>query len=209
MSIGDLYRAKKAAFSFQKETMRRYYKGNMRFALCDLALCLTSFFFNPYRVCRKNGLVYGETPCQSLHRIADFCGLTSADCWLELGSGRGKGCFWIAHFFGCQTMGIEKVSLFYWVASAIRRLFRFNNLSFIKGDLLKADFSNATCVYLYSTCMSDSDIALLAQKMETLPPGARIVSISAPLPNLSSFSLAGTFPLSFPWGDTEGYLHVK
>ena len=112
MSIGDLYRVKKANFRFQWETVRLYYRKSWRFALSDLSLGFASLFFNPYRTCRKNGSIYGETPPASLRRIASFCDLTSQDSWLELGSGRGKGCFWISHFIGCETVGIEKVPLF-------------------------------------------------------------------------------------------------
>lgn len=209
MSIGELYQAKKAAFRIACETMRRYYPNNLGYALCDAVLGAASFFYNPYRVCRKNGFVYGETPAASFHRMADFCSLTSADCWLELGSGRGKGCLWMAYFIGCRTIGIEKVPLFYWIARAVGRLSGLRHLSFVKGDMSDADFSSATCVYLYGTCMSDAEIASLAQKMEALPPGAKVISVSAPLSEHSHFELAGVFPLSFPWGDTEGYLHIR
>jgi len=45
--------------------------------------------------------------------------------------------------------------------------------------------------------------------MAALPKGAKVVTISAPLPATPSLVSAGSFPLSFPWGDTEGYLHVR
>jgi hypothetical protein len=90
MSIGDLWAIKKTNWRFQFGAVRRYYPKSWRFALSDLALGFASLFFNAYRVCRKNGSVYGETPIESLQRVAEFCSLTADDCWLELGSGRGK-----------------------------------------------------------------------------------------------------------------------
>lgn len=209
MSIGEFYRIKKANLRFQWETVRLYYRKDWRFAISDLALGIATLFFNPYRICRKKGFVYGETPPTSLHRIADFCGLSSDDCWLELGSGRGKGCFWMSRLVGCRAVGIEKVPLFFYLARSIRWLFGLRRLSFVQADMADADFSKATCVYLYSTCMSEEDLAGLARKMEALPQGAKVVSVSAPLPETPHLVPMGTFPLSFPWGDTKGYLHVR
>jgi len=205
----QLYRIKKANLQFQWETIRRYYPKRWRFAFSDLVLGFASLFFNPYRVCRKNGFVYGETPPLSLGRIAAFCNLTPDDTWLELGSGRGKGCFWISHFIGCRTIGIEKVPLFYRLSSVLRWIFRMDRVCFIQADFNKAQFHEATCVYLYSTCMSEEDLEILAHQMKTLPIGAKVVTVSAPLPKTAHFSERGSFPLSFPWGDTEGYLHLR
>ena len=209
MSIGEFFSVKQANFRFQLETIRLYYRKSWRFALSDLVLGFASLFFNPYRICRKQGFVYGETPPSSLHRIAAFCELTSEDCWLELGSGRGKGCFWVSQFVGCRTIGIEAVSLFVRLSRSIQRFFGLRRLSFVREDIVDADFSSATFVYLYSTCTSEEDLALLAQRMSALPKGAKVVTVSAPLPDTSHFSRAGSFPLSFPWGDTEGYLHIR
>ncbi len=209
MSIGELYRVKKSNVRFQWETVRLYYRKSWRFALADLALGAASLFFNPYRICRKRGFVYGETPPSMLYRIAVFCGLTSEDCWLELGSGRGKGCIWVSELVGCRAVGLEKVPLFFYLSQAIQWAFRLKRLSFLKGDMADADFRMATFVYLYSTCMSEENLSRLAQKMEALPPGAKVVSVSAPLPETAHLSLSGSFPLIFPWGDTEGYLHIR
>lgn len=209
MSIGEFCKIKKENFRFQWETVRLYYRKSWRFALADLALGAVSLFFNPYRICRKRGYVYGETPPSMLHRIAAFSGLASDDSWLELGSGRGKGCMWVAELVGCRTIGLEKVPLFYYVSQAIRWVFRLKRVSYLKGDMGEADFRRATFVYLYSTCMSEETLSLLARKMEALPPGAKVVSVSSPLPEMAHLEPAGSFPLTFPWGDTEGYLHIR
>lgn len=209
MSIGELIKIKKANFRFQRETVRLYYQKSWRFALSDLALGFATLFFNPYRICRKKGTTYGETPPSSLHRIASFCSLSSDDSYLELGSGRGKGCIWISQFVGCRAIGVEKVPLFFHLSRAISALFGFKRVTFIKADMAEADFSGASCVYLYSTCMGEEEISGLTQKMAALPQGAKVVSVSAPMPETPHFALRGSFPLSFPWGETEGYLHVR
>jgi histone methylation protein DOT1 len=209
MSIGELIQIKKANFRFRLETARLYYAKSWRFAIADLALGFATLFFNPYRTCRKKGTIYGETPPSSLHKIAATCSLGFEDCYLELGSGLGKGCLWISQFAHCRAIGVEKVPLFYHLSSAISSLFRFKRLSFLKADLSEADFSAASCVYLYSTCMGEVELSLLAEKMAALPLSAKVVTVSAPLPETPHLALRGSFPLSFPWGETEGFLHVK
>lgn len=209
MSIGDLLRIKRSLWRFKWETIRRYYPQSGRFGFVDLVIGCLSIFVNPYRICRKHQRVYGETPCSALHRIADVCSLSSHDVWLDLGSGRGIGCFWVAQFIGCQTIGVESISIFHWTASVLRRLSGIKRLKFIQADITEVDVSKATCVYLYSTCMSESELEVVAKEMEALPAGAKIVTVSGPLPETKYLSLQGTFPLSFPWGETEAYLHVK
>jgi len=208
MSIGELVRIKFTLVKAQLGTVFSEYPKNWRFALADSLLGLASLFFNPYRACRKRGFVYGETPISSLRRIASFCQLKPEDVWLELGSGRGKGAFWISQTIGCETAGVEAVPLFVNVARAIVRILRLPKISFTCGKMADADFSKATCVYLYSTCMEEEELASLSEKMKALPPGARVLTVSAPLPETAHLPCAGSFPLSFPWGETEGFLHV-
>lgn len=205
MSIGEFFRVKAAIWSEQLSVIRLYYGKNFRFALIDLSLGFCSLFFNPYRICRKRGEVYGETPLTTVHRIADICQLNHTDTWLELGSGRGKSCFWIAQFVGCRTLGVEKIPLFSHLARFLSVLFQVS-ADFQKKDLFDVNVSSATCVYIYSTCLTDEQLFRLSQRLVfSLPQMARIVTISAPLPGWPHRS----FPVFFPWGQTTAYLHVK
>lgn len=203
MSIGEFLRLKKTLFVEQVYIIRHYYSRSIRFALIDLFLGFLSLFFNPYRICRKRREVYGETPLSTLQQIVDRCNLTSEDTWLELGSGRGKSCFWIAQFVGCRVIGIEKISFFVCLSRLLSFLFSAKTLFYVK-DLSDADLSSATCIYIYSTCLSDEQMSQIARKKSTFLPGAKIVTISAPLPG---WQPCCSFPVSFPWGKTEAYLH--
>lgn len=208
--IYRFYQVKKEQWRLQKEVVLRYYPKSFRFALCDIVLGMASLFFNAYRSCRKQGTVYGETPIASFHRIAEFCSLSKEDTWLELGSGRGKGAFWISQFVGCQTIGVENISLFVYVSRIIRMLCRVKNISFVRADMRDVDFSAISFVYLYSTSMADKELIALEEKMGALPSKSRVLTISAPLPKLEpNFRLAGSFPVSFPWGTTEAYIHER
>ncbi len=217
MSIGELIQIKKILFLDQLFVIRNYYRKSFRFAIADLLLCFFALVFNPYRVSRrflqkkgeKNLYVYGETPLKTLHRIADFCNLGASDTFLELGSGRGKGCFWISSFVGCKTVGVEWIPLFSKVASFLAKMLRFDSLSFFCEDFQKSDFSKATFVYLYSTSMSDQEIEDSVKKMEErLPNRAKVLTVSEPL-NHFRFKQIRSFPVSFPWGTTSAYLHEK
>lgn len=215
MSIGELFAIKKWLLREQLQTMRRYYK-KPRFALIDLSFGFFSFFSNPYRVCRKflqkrgeeDVYAYGETPFSSLQKIVDECGIESQDRWLELGSGRGKGCFWIAEFVGCKTTGVEWVPQFVFFGRILKSLFRVKNLFFERKNMEMADFSSATVVYLYGTCLQENQIQTLLQKMESLPLGSKVISVSFPLRN-NYLIFKNSFSIFFPWGYTQAFLHIK
>lgn len=215
MSIGEFFRIKARIWRDQTAAVRRYYK-KPRFALTDLSFGLLSLFSNPYRTCRKflekrgepDVYAYGETPLTTYEQLAAACELKSGDHWLELGSGRGKGCFWVTEFFGCQATGIEWVPQFVRNAHFFKLLFRYKKAAFEGKNLEEADFATATVVYLYSTCLSNETIGRLAEKMKDLPPGARVISISEPL-QCDWLPLIKTFPVRYPWGDTEAFLHIS
>ncbi len=181
-----------------------------------LLFSLASLFSNPYRACRKflqkrgekEIYGYGETPFAALETIAEKCRLSPVDHWLDLGAGRGAGCFWMALSTGCRATGVEWVPSFVRLARLIAFLSGSDRVSFECKEMVEADFSQATAVYLYGTCLPDEKVARLAEKMKQLPPGARVVSVSEPL-NAPHLPLVESFPLTYPWGETEGYLHIK
>ncbi len=196
----------------QVETIRRFYR-NWRFALIDLLLGFFSLFSNPYRTCRKflqrrgekEIYAYGETPLATLEKIAVECALRPQDHFVELGSGRGKSCFWVSQFIGCRVTGIEWVPSFIRLSRFIKALFQIDRLSFQLADFKRADLSQATFVYLYGTCLSEEQIRTVAQSMEKLPNNGKIVSISFPLES-RYLKLQKSFPVAFPWGETVAYL---
>lgn len=186
----------------RRETARRYY-AKPRFFLIDLAFGLIALFINPYRTCRKflqkrgekNIHAYGETPYTTYERIASECGLGPQDTWVEMGAGRGKGCFWMAHFVGCRVIGIEWIPQFVWIAKGLKRLFRVDHLHFALQDMEKADLSQATILYLYGHTPPLN-----------IPPGVKVLTISEPLENLPVLK---SFWVRYPWGRTRAFLQKK
>lgn len=181
------------------ETIRCYYVSP-KFALIDLLFGFAALFMNPYRICRKfrqkrrieNIYAYGETPFSTYQRIAEQCAVGPSDTWYEMGAGRGKGSFWLAHFIGCQVVGIEQVPAFVYIARALKTLFRMKNLRFDLGDMEKTGLSTATYIYLYGHW----------PKLQ-IPHGVKVISISEPLPDLPVIK---TFWVRYPWGRTAAFL---
>jgi hypothetical protein len=183
------------------DTIRRYYRSP-KFALIDLAFGLVALFINPYRMCRKflarkrcaNIHAYGETPFTTYERIVKECGIGPDDVWMELGAGRGKGCFWLAHFVGCRVIGVEWIPTFVSVAKAIQRLFGLKNVRFEQSDMEQIDLSQATVIYLYGH-----------HPQLKISKGTRVISISEPL---SGLTVIKTFWVRYPWGRTTAYLQT-
>lgn len=199
----------------QIQVICRYYK-KLPFALADLLLSVLYLFSNPYRICRKflqkkgeaSVHAYGETPLKTLEHMVKTFHIAHEDRWLELGSGRGKTCLWLSLYWGCSVRGIDWVPQFVRRASLVARLFPSARLTFHKQSFSEADFSWPTAVFLYSTCMSDEEILNLLSSMTQLPQKAKVITISAPLGH-PDYPLIHSTPVSFPWGATHAYLHLK
>jgi hypothetical protein len=164
---------------------------------------LIAVFVNPYRTCRKflekkgeeNVYAYGETPFTTYHRIALQCGIGSQDTWIEMGAGRGKGCFWLAQFVGCKVIGIEWISQFVATANFFKALFRIPKVQFECSDLEKGNLSGATVVYLYGNWPKI-----------VIPVGVKVITVSEPL---EGFQVLKSFWVRYPWGRTTAFLQVR
>lgn len=180
------------------------YYGKIEFFVVDFVLSVVYWIMNPYRICRHRGEMYGETPLTTLHKIAEKCALSAQDVWVELGAGRGRGCFWVAYFVGCRVQGVETIALFLRIAKWLARRVHCPHLSFREN----ADFSQATVVYCYGTTWSEETLHAFAEEMRALPSGARLISISAPFPE-DWFSAPIEIPVVFPWGETTAYIQRR
>lgn len=196
------------------------YYPQWAFAKVDLSIILMYFFHNPFsiskRFLQKRGEVdvyaYGETPLTTLDLIAKECALTSEDRVYELGCGRGRTCFWLEAFLGCQVVGIEFIPDFVERAHRIQRKIPNSRVLFRVQDMLESDLSDATVIYLYGTCYDDAFLHKLTTKFKQLKSGTRIISVSYPLNEFSgddSFEVMKRFPALFTWGEGDVYYQVK
>lgn len=185
----------------QVRVMFRYYR-NIRFALVDLGFCFFAFFFNPYRICRKftGTHSYGETPITTFAELAKAAGLAKEDVFVDLGSGRGKLCFWASLWIGCEARGVEQAPGLVRQSRWLARVFGIP-VCFDQGMMEAADLSQATVVYLYT--MEWDETLLL--KMQ---PGARLITVGSPV-ELEGFSVVKTVEARYPWGVTDAFIQQR
>ena len=205
-------------FKEQIKVIKSFYK-DLSYALLDFVFILSYLFTNPYRVCRKfyqklrgkTLYIYGETPLTSLNKIATICGIHPSDNVLELGCGRGRGCFFLAKVIGAKVTGVDLVRSFIQRGRFIRKIFQIDNLSFLRADFYEYDYSKTTVVYLYGVHLEEEQIKLLTKKLKNLPTGAKVISISYSIAQFApkQFSQIKRFSLSFPWGQAFAYLSIK
>lgn len=185
----------------QVRVIFRYYR-NVRFALVDLGFCCFAFFFNPYRICRKftGTHSYGETPITTFAQLAKVAGLAKEDVFVDLGSGRGKLCFWASLWIGCESRGVEQVPGLVrqskWLAKAFRIPVRFDH-----GKMETVDLSHATVVYLYTM---EWDETLLLEMQQ----GARLITVGSPV-DLEGFAVLKTVAVRYPWGVAEVFIQQR
>lgn len=196
-----------------------HYYPKLSFFKVDMTLLLTYLFNNPYVISKeflkdqgeKNVYAYGETPLTTLDHIAKECQLSSSDTVYEVGSGRGRCCFWLNSFIKCNVVGIEYIPEFTTRSNEIKERFKLKNIQFLQQDMLKTNYSNATAIYLYGTTLDDNTIEQLIKQFDHTKPGTKIISISYPLTDYptQSFELMKRFPVRFPWGTTDAYLQIR
>jgi len=158
---------------------------------------------NPYRE-SFGEIPFGSTPISEIESMA------AAFRWkgrfLELGSGLGRACFWLAKGRKMQVRGVDQSWAFIERAQSVAA--GDPSIEFQLGDLLDADFTWPDVIYFYSTAFSDEIIEALVPKLSQLRPGAQVITISAPLksPDLYLFK---RLKVRFPWGATFAYCHKR
>jgi predicted RNA methylase len=107
--------------------------------------------------------------------MLQLAGVTASDVVYDLGSGDGAIVLRAAEKFGAHGVGIEiDPKLVKTANDRARKRGLADRVTFVQGDLFKADLSPATVVTLY---LSGSINRRLAPKlMMELKPGARVVS---------------------------------
>lgn len=205
------------AFEYSKVVIRYY--GSWKFLKADISLILMYFFHNPFSISKrflqnkgeKEVHAYGETPLTSLEIIAREAQIGPKDIVYELGSGRGRCCFWLNSFTGCSVVGIEQVPDFVERANRIRNKLKIQKVTFINQDFCDVDLSPATLCYLYGTCLDDLTIKKLIDKFSHLAIGTKIITISfslADYTNASWFETMKHFTVQYTWGTADAYVHI-
>lgn len=205
----------KVRFFFLKEA-RKVRSLFPEFLAYELAFKKAYRFRNSFAICRqflkergeKCIHAYGETPLCVFAQIAKECDLNRKDLLIELGCGRGLGAVFLSCVTGCRVIGIDWVPFFIATAKRIVQSFPSLSVEFLCQEIHLYDFSKATALYLYGTCLPDKEIIQLAEQFESLPASTKIITVSYPLSDFNSqFSTVKRFNAVFPWGETEVFLN--
>jgi len=202
-------------------TLSHYYLASWTFLKVDFLLYLAYIFENPYRV-SKNFLlkknealvdVYGETPLSTLEKIAGIAKVSDKDIVIECGFGRGRAAFWLSIFKKCKVIGYEHIPFFVINANQVKKKAGITNVDFRLDSLEKADYSEASVIYLYGICLPDVAVSALVKKFKMLKGGTQVISVSYPLNDYDkdkSFEVMRAVECSFPWGSaTVFFQRVK
>ena len=165
------------------------------FLWSDLQLARFYLFKSPYQWADD----YGETPLQTLDRVATAFGILSHHRVMELGCGTGRTCLWLNRFIGCSVIGIDHTYRFIKRARAIS-----SEVEFRCADILNTTL-DADILYFYGTSFPDTFIRKLAQRITA---EQKIITVSFPLSDYDNrFQIEKKIVGSFPWGKTEIYLN--
>lgn len=218
-TIGEFFASFWLFFKVKLFFLRESRKVRRRFPEflpCEKAFKKAYRFKNPFTICktflRKRGETlidaYGETPLSVFAQIAQEFHLSKQDVVIEMGCGRGVGAVFLSSLVGCRVIGVDWVPFFIETAQSLSRT-AFSSLpvTFRCEQMHFSDFSQATAIYLYGTCLPDEDIVQLAHKLESLPSPTKIITVSYPLSDYSkNFRTIKQFNASFPWGEGDVYL---
>jgi protein-L-isoaspartate O-methyltransferase len=125
------------------------------------------------------------TPPEVVERMLRLAGTRAEDLVVDLGSGDGRIVIAAAQKFGARGVGIElDAALVEKSRESARNMKLDDRVSFVAGDVLRADISgaNVVTVYLLPALM----VQLQPRFLDQLAPGTRIVS--------HSFTMAGWPP---------------
>lgn len=192
------YRLKVPLFNWKEERwVKKQFYHDEKFKNLDLELLDSP---NPYPIAKV--FPYGETPLRVLYKMAQALDLKPTDHFIDLGCGRGRAVFFLSHFFGCRSTGIDLTPSFITRAKKLVQKHNAQRVNFYCQDFLNFDLKEATCIYLYGTTYPDEWLEKLTGN---LPQNVAIVSVSQAMPMRSNFYLG--LKVAFPWGRASLYIH--
>jgi precorrin-6B methylase 2 len=141
---------------------------------------------------KHNPTTYGEILPSSVTTIINLLNVKQNDVFYDLGSGSGKV---VTQFFlqtkAKKNTGIELVPFRHNIATKIKNKlqttfpdkFSSQQLQFINGDILTQDLTDATIVYMCSTCFSNELLEEITNKLNESNNIRAIITLKE-LPNL-------------------------
>jgi SAM-dependent methyltransferase len=183
------------------------------------------FFLNylpesPYAIIKREGrrapvpvenLIYGETPCSTIKEILQQLEITSQDHFFDLGCGRGLNVFFVNRYFQIPATGIDVIPTFIKQAKALANSLKLTEVKFERENLawLTMDqIGHGTIFFMAGTAFDDALLAKITLRLELLPKGVRLITLSDALSS-ELFHVTAVKRYHFSWGKTDVYFHEK
>ncbi len=192
-----------------------------RFALADLLIQFRYLFTNADKVCfnylkifshRDVQRWYGETYLTTFAAICKAASVRQDDVLYELGCGRGRVVFWASEVLKIKATGIDLNPVFIQRANDIQRLSKSIRTEFLCKNLMDADLSAATVVYLYGTAFEEDAYPGLLKVLKTAVTGTRIITVSWPAEKLTDeplFRVETKITGRYLWGEGDIYINIR
>lgn len=153
---------------------------------------------------------YGEITTDSLALLLHDLALTKHDHFYDLGSGVGKVCVQAALTTPARATGIELSPTRCTGAEQIKQelikrkiLTNPDKLKFIEQNIADVNLSDATAIFMCSTCFSEELMNLLVNKMVTeCKNGLRVLTLKD-LPSNNHFSFIKQYELPMTWSQNS------
>ena len=195
----------------------KYYLWHWKFFCVDLTTFGFYFFQNPFGLIRKfdekhpekHVGPYGETEFSAMEKILDTFGISRELVMADMGSGRGRLCFWLRLVRGQKSViGVDQFPLFVERARKIQNWFGVSDLVFLNERWEKVSLEGVDVVYLYGSALEDDVIESLAEHLLKLPKGTKIITTSYWLGEFfpEKFQLEAQTRARFIWGSGDVYL---
>ena len=181
--------------------------SNATFRKADLKLKRAYLFQSSYRLAKSKGVVYGHTPLPTMKRILETCHIHEGTMF-DLGCGEGRAALYANCFHNQKVLAIDLIKEFVQKAKSIGKL---PNLTFQHKNIVNVDFTKANTVYFFATGFEEDVLQDLGEKMQSLPKGSKVITISEPIAPYArkSFYLWKQFEASFYFGKATVYCQIK
>lgn len=185
-----------------------------------LGMFLAYLAESPFSLVKREGkrapvhienLTYGETPGLTILKILQEVSPTTKDHFVDLGCGRGLTTFFVRLALGIPATGVDLIPSFIKKAEKLAQQLKIDKINFIRENLawLTLDqVGQGTIFYLTSTTFEDELLAKIALRLDLLPQGIKLITLSDALPS-NKFQVTKVQRYHFSWGQTDVYFHEK
>lgn len=158
-----------------------------------------------HRELKKDGaLTYGSTPLHTAIKIIGQVANSKTKSFLDLGSGRGNLVFTAALGHKLESTGIELIESHIYFSKLMATIFRKYPITIEKKDFIKEVIPQSDIIFASNTCFPPFMEILLTQKLEVMPKGTTIISLSAPLKS-DKIKIYDQKQYLFSWGKGTVY----